>query len=228
MNNSQSIVLAATHERYDVIEQMLGEFGLSVLRLKRKEELTLELLDEMKPDWVFFPHWSWNISSEVFEKFRCVIFHMTDLPYGRGGSPLQNLIVNGHQQTKITALQCVSEIDGGPIYLKRPLSLLGTAEEILTCAAKLIAEMIMEIVSTSIEPIPQAGEPTYFKRRTPADGDVRVLSDLGQLYDFIRMLDGEGYPPAFLETEHFRLEFSRASLRPDCVQAEVKITRKNA
>ncbi len=31
-------------------------------------------------------------------KFECVCFHMTDVPYGRGGSPLQNLIIREPQE----------------------------------------------------------------------------------------------------------------------------------
>lgn len=226
MSKPLTIVLAAASEHYDVIDQVLRESGLSVHRVRNKEELTRELLDAQNPDWVFFPHWSWKIPAEIFGKFRCVIFHMTDLPEGRGGSPLQNLIVRGRRETMISALHCVEEMDAGPVYLKQPLSLLGTADEILMRAAGMISEMIEKIVSSGVEPTPQMGEPTYFKRRTPADGDVRPLADMCQVFDFIRMLDGSGYPPAFLETEHFRFEFSRASLKPDCVLADVKITRK--
>ena len=44
---------------------------------------------------------------------------MTDLPYGRGGSPLQNLILKGKKTTKITAFKMIDKIDAGPIYLKK-------------------------------------------------------------------------------------------------------------
>lgn len=56
----------------------------------------------------------------------CVCFHMTDVPYGRGGSPLQNLIVRKHKKTKLTALKMTEEIDAGPVYCKRELSLDGS------------------------------------------------------------------------------------------------------
>jgi methionyl-tRNA formyltransferase len=65
-----------------------------------------------------------------------------------------------------------------------------------------------------------------FKRRKPEESDVARIGDLQKLYDHIRMLDAEGYPHAFLETEHLRLEFRRASLEPDRVTAEVTIRRK--
>ena len=61
---------------------------------------------------------------------------MTDLPYGRGGSPLQNLIIRGHKKTKISALRMVNELDAGPIYFKRSLSLNGNAQKIYSSCSK--------------------------------------------------------------------------------------------
>jgi len=81
-------------------------------------QLTLKALRKWKPDYVFFPHWSWKISERIFTEFECVAFHMTDLPFGRGGSPLQNLISRGFKKTKISALKVVKELDAGPIYAK--------------------------------------------------------------------------------------------------------------
>ena len=48
---------------------------------------------------------------------------MTDLPYGRGGSPLQNLIVRGHKETKISAIKVVKELDAGPVLSSLELML---------------------------------------------------------------------------------------------------------
>ena len=77
---------------------------------------------------------------------------MTDLPYGRGGSPSQNLIKRKHRATKITAILCDNGLDTGDIYLKEDLSLEGSAEEIFLRADKIIEHMIEEIVRT--EPVP--------------------------------------------------------------------------
>ena len=43
---------------------------------------------------------------------------MTDLPFGRGGSPLQNLIVRGFEETMTSAIKVTKGIDTGDIYLK--------------------------------------------------------------------------------------------------------------
>lgn len=226
IKDSVPIILAAVHSRYDMIEGELRRLGYVVHRVRGKDELTLEFVDQQSPDWIFVPHWSWKIPREIFENYRCIVFHMTDLPFGRGGSPLQNLIVSGFESTKISALQCVEEMDAGPIFLKRSLSLLGTAEEILMRASGVILEMIKEMLASVPIPKPQRGKPTYFTRRSQTDGDMQLLSELKQLYDHIRMLDAEGYPHAFLETPNFHLEFSRASLRPDHIRADVTITKK--
>lgn len=227
MANKLRVVIASPHERHDALEVMLRDrLGLDVLRVREQSELDLPKLNAFMPSYVFFPHWSWKIPAEIYEGFECVIFHMTDLPFGRGGSPLQNLVVRGITETKLTALRCVADLDAGPIYLKRPLSLLGTAEEILMRASQLTGEMIEVLVQERPVPQIQSGEPTSFRRRTAQDGDMASLETLEKAFDYIRMLDGAGYPPAFLETEHFKLEFGRASLKHDCVIADVKITRK--
>jgi methionyl-tRNA formyltransferase len=200
--------------------------GLEVFRIKTQSELNLSTLADYSPRFVFFPHWSWKIPLDVHERFECVIFHMTDLPFGRGGSPLQNLIVRGMNETQLTALRCVAALDAGPIYMKRSLSLFGTAEEILLRASKLTEEIIERIVNEQPAPEPQVGKPTIFHRRTPQDGGLEELSELDKVFDYIRMLDADGYPPAFIETEHFKLEFSRASFKLDSVIADVKISRK--
>lgn len=222
------IVIASPHDRNDKLESTLRSRlkNFSVLRIRSPADLDLDFLEDCNPSWIFFPHWSWHIPENIFIKFQCVIFHMTDLPYGRGGSPLQNLIVRGINETQLTALRCVATLDAGPIYMKHPLSLLGSAEEVLLRASNLIGEMIERIVREQPTPQPQIGEPTIFRRRTPQDGDLAELCELEKVFDYIRMLDADGYPPAFLETEHFRLEFSRASLKSDSVVADVKISRK--
>ena len=217
-------IFATNKAWYDKSTTRLAELtGVSFLRVTTPEEITLEKLREIKPEYIFFPHWSWIIPPEIWQNFTCVIFHMTDLPFGRGGSPLQNLIVRGIQETKISALQCIQELDGGPVYLKKNLSLHGSAEEIFLRCVPIIEEMVCEILVNHITPQAQIGEPVLFKRRTPLESRIPESQGLAGLYDHIRMLDAQGYPPAFVEIGNFRLEFTRASLRHGKVEANVEI-----
>ena len=139
---------------------------------------------------------------------------------------LQNLILKGHKQTKISAIKVQAGIDTGPVFLKKNLELFGTAEEIFLRAGLIIREMIQEIVSRKMLPIEQGGKAVIFKRRKPEDGNLKNVAQIEDLYNYIRMLDGEGYPNAFIETEFFRFEFSRASMKKNGLVADVKIMRK--
>jgi methionyl-tRNA formyltransferase len=189
-----------------------------------RDELTVERVAELRPRYIFFLHWSWMVPAEILAAAECVCFHMTDVPYGRGGSPLQNLIARGHRETKLTALRMTAELDAGPVYLKAPLSLEGGAEEIYIRAAELSAELAATIARLCPEPQPQAGEPVVFKRRRPEESRMPALPDLPALHDFIRMLDADGYPRAYLEHAGFRYEFSRVTRYEGRLQADVTIT----
>jgi methionyl-tRNA formyltransferase len=188
-------------------------------------DLSLDLVEALSPRYIFFLHWSWKVPDEIVERFECVCFHMTDVPFGRGGSPLQNLIIRGHHDTKLTALRMSREFDAGAVYMKEPLSLAGGAEEIYLRAGRLSATMIQRIIQREPKPVAQRGKPVNFKRRRPEESEIGPIASLEELHDFIRMLDAEGYPRAFLQHLGFRFEFSRAALYDGRVVADVKITR---
>ncbi len=104
----------------------------------RREDLTPDLVRRTGPRYIFFPHWSWRVPDVILDAAECDSFHMTDVPYGRGGSPLQNLILRGPDDTRVSALRMVAELDAGPVYLKRPFRLEGRAQDIYARLADLV------------------------------------------------------------------------------------------
>jgi len=212
---------------HDLVDRLTSSFPEGEFTyIDRSEDLTMSSLLNIDPECIFFPHWSTIIPVELYEKWECIVFHMTDLPYGRGGSPLQNLIIRGHQHTVVSALRVVEELDAGDIYLKYPLSLHGSAEEIFIRAGKVIESMILDILRNRPVPEHQTGTPTIFRRRTPEMSSIKLLSTLDEAYDMIRMLDAPGYPPAFFETDELRFEFSRVSRRKEELICDVRIKEK--
>jgi methionyl-tRNA formyltransferase len=186
-----------------------------------------DTLSKINPRYIFFLHWSWIVPEAIWKEYECVCFHMTDVPYGRGGSPLQNLILAGHTQTMLSALRMVKEMDAGPVYAKRPLSLDGPAEEIYLRAGKLSIEIIQWITEHNPQPTPQEGDVVTFKRRKPEQSGLPTAGNLKNAYDFIRMLDADGYPNAFIEHGEYRIHFRNARLGRDRVIAEVEIKIQN-
>lgn len=199
-----------------------------VLLITDKGKLSEKRLNDLKPEYIFFPHWSWTIPESIYSRYRCVIFHMTDLPYGRGGTPLQNLIVRGHKKTMISAIRAEGGMDSGPIYCKVPLLLAGSAGDIYKRASDIIfRKMMPDILMHNMMPVPQRGKPVIFKRRKPFESCIYKDADIDSVYDHIRMLDADGYPHAFIETGNLKFEFTQAKKNKNGVSAVVKISRKD-
>ena len=182
-------------------------------------------LKKITPRYIFFLHWDWRVPHVIWQQHECVCFHMTDVPYGRGGSPLQNLILEGRTETKVTALRMEAEIDAGPIYAKRPMALNGRAEDIYLRAGEICWEIIQWMIKDNPSPVAQEGKVTHFHRRKPEQSHLPVEGGLSAIYDFIRMLDAPTYPPAFLDHGEFRMEFWCAELGDDTIEARVLIRR---
>jgi methionyl-tRNA formyltransferase len=226
-NNIETYILVSEKKWHDsLFDDLQKNTMANWVRIKQKTEFTFKNLTNLQPKKIFIPHWSNIIPSEIYLNWECIVFHMTDLPYGRGGSPLQNLILNEKKETFISAIKVEKGIDTGDIYLKAPLNLKGTANEIFRNAANIIHQMIIDIIKNNPIPKIQEGEIIVFKRRTPNESNIEHLESISKIYDYIRMLDCVGYPHAFLETQYFKFEFTQADLKNDIIDAHVRIIKK--
>jgi methionyl-tRNA formyltransferase len=188
------------------------------------KKLTIAYVKSIKPKYIFFPHWSKRVNSKIINDYECVCFHETDVPYGRGGSPIQNLIIRNHKKTVITALKMTDEIDAGPIYLKKLLKLNGSAQQIYEKASKKVFKMINIIVKKNIMHVAQKGKVAKFKRRKPKQSILsKKTKSLSELYNHIRMLDAKTYPTAFIKYGNLRIEFKKAKINKKTIDASVSI-----
>jgi methionyl-tRNA formyltransferase len=225
VNDRESFVVAGTGRwsRRAFEERLASKPGRWTF-VAAPPELNVDRLRTLNPAYVFLLHWSWKVPASIVGSYECVGFHMTDLPYGRGGSPLQNLILRGHRDTVLTAFRLVEAMDAGPVYFKAPLSLDGRAEDIYLRASMLAADLIDRIIAERPTPTPQEGEVVEFVRRVPAESRLPEDATPEQLYDFIRMLDADGYPRAFVEGAGWRCEFSSARLEGGTVRADARLS----
>lgn len=184
-----------------------------------------KLLETVNPQYIFFPHWSWIVPKDIIKRYECICFHMTDLPFGRGGSPLQNLIVQGYKETMLTALKMEEGVDAGPIYYKKLLKLHGPAHDIYKRSGRLCWDMISDFVANNPDPVSQKGVVTNFKRRTLEQSRLPEDLSLEEVYDYIRMLDAPEYPKAFLEIDGYRLEFERSDYVDGRLSAKVSFIK---
>tara|TARA_B100000035_G_scaffold134831_1_gene114792 strand:- start:2312 stop:2986 length:675 start_codon:yes stop_codon:yes gene_type:complete len=197
-----------------------------ILNIRKKKELSLEMLKNFQPDFVFFPHWNWIVEKEVFNEFTCVVFHTAPLPYGRGGSPIQNLIKRGYTSSPVCALSMSDGIDSGPIYDQLDISLEGNLSEILIRLNKAVNLLIERLIKNLPEPKEQNGEVKIFKRLSHKDNEISMDASFEEFYNKIRMLDDSSYPNAYLKLENTIIEFSEISKVSDEIFCKVRIASK--
>lgn len=217
------IVICNSQEWFNLKDDIASNH--TVLRINKRRELTLSKLAAFKPDLVFFPHWSWLVKKEIYSKFRCIVFHTAPLPYGRGGSPIQNLIKRGHTSSPVCAIAMCGEVDSGPIYDSLRISLSGSLHEILKRLDEAVNQLIEQLIKCLPEPVEQVGNVEIFERLAQADNELCFDSDYEEFYTKIRMLDAPSYPSAHLKLENVLIEFSEIQKDKGKLVCQVQISR---
>ena len=188
---------------------------IKILFINKKNQFKEKIIYKYNPDQVFFVQWHWKVKSKIIKKFNCIGFHETPLPFGRGGTPIQNMILRGFKKTKVCALEMSEKIDQGSIYLKKTISLNGKGEEIMIRINKVISKMIMQLSLKKYKSKPQKGKVTYFKRRKPSMSELPKNLNKLKLFDFIRMLDidQKNFPKAFINYGKHKIILSSAKFK---------------
>ena len=137
-------IVIASSKKWFKLEQEIKENN-EVTFIENKDQLTFKKLANISPDFIFFPHWNWVVPEPVFKRFRCILFHTAPLPYGRGGSPIQNLIIRGFKEAPVCALKMGSVLDAGDIYAHYNISLKGSLTKIFERMNIVVNNLINQI-----------------------------------------------------------------------------------
>lgn len=171
-----------------------------------QKSLIKKLQNGLDVDLILFIGWSWIINDDITNQYLCIGIHPSDLPHYKGGSPIQNQIINGIIKSKVTLFTLSSKLDSGDIWYKEDVDFNGNNmneifKNIIDSSVTLLENFFKEY--PNIEPITQKiGEGSYFKRRSPIQSklvkqDLQNMNTL-ELYNFIRCLTTP-YPNAYFE-----------------------------
>ena len=208
----------------NLFKSLVSDTDVTWLRVTNS--LNLEEVIDINPDWIFFFHWSNIVSKDVWQRFQCVTIHTSNLPDGRGGSPIQNQIIKGVKSSRVNALQMSRKVDSGPVYCSLPVTLQGSLTDIWMIISEQAKHLIQKCINENPTPTPQdLSTTTITKRRKTSEIPFSDLQNLFKLYDYIRMLDAEDYPKSKFSIGNFLIEFSRASLNDDEILCDAKIRR---
>ena len=146
-----------------------------------------------------------KVGAGILRRSRCnVVVHASELPKGKGMSPLTWQVLEGRNTIPLTLFEAVEEIDAGPVYFRDEILLQGNEllGEMQALLGAKIAEMCVAFVgqwpSILDRGMPQVGAPTFYRRRLPEDGRLDPHKSIAEQFNLLRVSDNERYP-AFVE-----------------------------
>ncbi len=186
--------------------------------LKHNVEVVYSYKDIKKGDLAFFLSCE-NIASEEILNLnkKNLVVHESDLPKGKGWSPLTWQILEGKNQIPITLFEAANKVDSGDIYMQDEIVLSGyeLLPEIKNLQGEATIELILKFVElySNIEGVKQIGESTFYAKRTPKDSELDVNKTINEQFNLLRVVDNERYPAYFIKGNYkYYLRIEREEL----------------
>jgi methionyl-tRNA formyltransferase len=142
------------------------------------------------------------LKSDVLEKNkRNIVVHPSELPKGRGWSPVAWQILEGSDRIPLSLFEAEENVDAGNVYILDYIELNGTElnDEIKHLQGIKTVEMCVRFINEydSIEGIPQEGEPTFYKKRTAQSSCMDIKKSIEEQFNLLRVVDNDRYPAYF-------------------------------
>ncbi len=143
--------------------------------------------------------------NRIFKKLELntynLVVHESDLPKGKGWSPMSWQVIEGKNKIPITMFEASKDVDSGSYYYKDDILLYGheLINEIRKLQAKKTFEMILNFIKSKPfpKPIKQKGKVTYYKKRTQNDSRLNKKKSIIENFNLLRVCDNENYPAFF-------------------------------
>jgi methionyl-tRNA formyltransferase len=182
----------------------------------------IENLRTKRGDFLFLVSCTEIIKNDIRSKFKnCIVIHESDLPKGRGWSPMAWQILEGRSDITVSAIRCADPVDSGDIIKQAVLHLDGTElyDEIHRKAFVVKSGLVMELVAKNTDicdelpAVKQVGEPTFYKRRRPEDSELDTHKSIAEQFDLLRICEPRF--PAFIHYRGCKYEISMKKVSDD-------------
>ena len=156
---------------------------------------------------------------EVRARYRRVyVTHASDLPQGRGWSPLVWSVLEGKSALVVSLIEAADAVDSGGVYAKFRCRIAKTDlwSDVNAKLGRLIVRCLDSVVDYPNRGAkPQRGRPTWYPRRSPQDSELDPRRSLAAQFDLLRACDPARFPAFFdLHGERFELTIRKAGRSP--------------
>jgi methionyl-tRNA formyltransferase len=135
-----------------------------------------------------------------------LVAHASDLPRGRGWSPMTWRSLEGADRLTVTLFEAVDDVDAGDVYAQAELTFEGheLIEELRAKLDAVIHDLVLEFARQwpNVTARPHQGEPSFYARRRPQDSRLDPDKSLRDNFNLLRVVDNERYPAFFEHAGH--------------------------
>ena len=154
--------------------------GIPVLQPERPSEA------ELDAETIVLVAYGALIPKELLERHDWLNVHPSLLPRWRGAAPVERAIMGGDQETGVSVIRLVEELDAGPIGAQQAFP-IGPDDDAGAVFAR-AAELAPDLIDAATSFTPQEGEVTYAEKIGPADRELDWTRPAKELHDRIRAL----------------------------------------
>lgn len=132
-----------------------------------------------------------------------LIIHESNLPKGKGFSPIQWQILNGKNVITFSLIDLNKNIDSGDIYDQIKLKLNG--QELFDEIRNKQAITTFKLITNFVDKYPlntkrkQKGRSTYYRKRTQKDGKLNINRTINNQFNLLRIGDNDKWPSYFIK-----------------------------
>lgn len=191
----------------------------------RKE---FEFVKDLKPDLILTMAYGQIIPHELIKlpTYGCLNIHGSLLPHYRGAAPIQRAIMNGDQQTGVTLMEMVDEMDAGKMYAKEtcPIedgdTMTSMQQKIVQCSIKLIRDNLLAYLNGELVGEPQdEDDVTFANKILPEDEHVSLNMCVDEFVRYVHALSE--MPGAYVLLGDKKLKLYHVHYVNDDVKEEV-------
>lgn len=188
-------------------DRLLSEFIKKIKSTINITNLKIEFVNdhrtvESRYDVCFLLGYSRIVKNDFINSHSyCLVVHASDLPHGKGMSPLTWQVLEGSLSITFSLFQAIEELDKGDIFIKKELKLKGDelVADLRDKQFSMTLDLVCEFINNfdEIIPIKQQGDGFRYASRGPQDSELDIDKTINEQFNLLRVCDNDNYPAFF-------------------------------
>ena len=191
-------------ERNSWLNKFASSFLLEMVKKGHQCSWVHNAEELKKGDICFYLSYEHIVKKEILKKFRNnLVVHASDLPNGKGWSPLTWQILDGKKKIHVSLIEADEKVDSGKIYKKLQIKFNGF--ELLDELRFSVTDVTFKLCRNFVEKFPQSlkkakpqnGKETFYPRRFKKDSKLDLNKSILEQFNLFRVVDNDRYPAFF-------------------------------